>query len=131
MPWCGSARQSEMTTPAVFSRSASRSMDKMAISAPTPCKIGLSGQAGWIAYRRGGTVLVKRATYHEGATYPDFGASLQCYSGGDFIEIETLGPLVSLAPGASVDHRETWTLHAVDETMGSDDVMALLGLGGT
>lgn len=96
--------------------------------APSPCKIGMPGRAGWMAYRLGGTVLVKRVTYIEGATYPDLGASLQCYSGGDFIEIETLGPLVTLAPGSSIDHRETWSLHAVDPAMDTDEALLALGL---
>ena len=96
--------------------------------APTPCKIGLSGRAGWIAYRLAGTVLVKRVSYIDEATYPDMGASLQCYSGGDFLEIETLGPLVTLAPGSSIDHRETWSLHPVEPAMPTDDVLRMLGL---
>ena len=96
--------------------------------ATSPCKIGMPGRAGWIGYRRGGSVLVKRATYIEGATYPDLGASLQCYSGGDFIEIETLGPLVTLASGASIDHQETWSLHAVDPALDTDDAVRVLGL---
>ncbi|MCY7417552.1 MAG: hypothetical protein LH650_03475 [Chloroflexi bacterium] len=98
--------------------------------APAPYKIGIPGRAGWIAYRLGGAVLIKRVTYLDGATYADLGASLQCYSGGDFLEIETLGPLVSLAPGASIEHGETWSLHAVDAGAGADDVLRLLGLTG-
>jgi hypothetical protein len=96
--------------------------------APTPCKIGLSGRAGWIAYRLGGTVLVKRVTYIDDATYPDMGASLQCYSGGDFLEIETLGPLVTLDPGSSIDHRETWSLDPVDPALDTDEALRMLGL---
>ncbi len=96
--------------------------------APGPCKVGVTGPAEWIAYRLAGSVLVKRAPYRAGATYPDMGASLQCYSGGAFLEIETLGPLTTLAPGALIDHRETWSLHAIDPDMGSDAVLAMLGL---
>ena len=96
--------------------------------APSPCKIGIPGRAGWIAYRLGGAVLVKRAAFIEGATYADLGASVQCYSGGDFLEIETLGPLVSLAPGGSISHRETWSLHAVEAGLDSDEALRALGL---
>ena len=96
--------------------------------APSPCKIGIAGRVGWIAYRLGGAVLVKRVTYLDGVAYADLGASLQCYSGGDFLEIETLGPLVTLAPGASVGHRETWSVHAVDARLDSDAALRELGL---
>ena len=96
--------------------------------ATTPCKIGVAGRAGWIAYRLGGAVLVKRVEYLEGTTYPDLGASLQCYSGGDFLEIETLGPLVTLAPGASIGHQETWSLHALDPAMDTHYALRVLGL---
>ncbi len=96
--------------------------------ASRPCKIGVPGRVGWIAYRLGGAVLVKRATWIEGAAYPDLGASTQCYSGGDFIEIETLGALVQLEPGTWIDHRETWSLHAVDPRHGMDELLVDLGL---
>ena len=96
--------------------------------AASPCKIGIAGRVDWIAYRLGAAVLVKRVTYVEGAEYVDLGASVQCYSGGEFLEIETLGPLVALAPGASVGHRETWSLHAVDAGLDSRAALRALGL---
>jgi hypothetical protein len=91
-------------------------------------KIGLQGRPGWAAYRRGDAVLVKRATWLDGEAYPDMDASVQCYSSGDFIEVETLGPLVTLAPGQSTIHRETWTLHRVDAGAPMDVVLMQLGL---
>ncbi len=97
--------------------------------APSPCKIGIAGPVEWIAYRLGGAVLVKRVDHISGATYADFEASIQCYSGGDFLEIETLGPLVTLDPGGHVDHRETWSLHAVDPALRMSETLVALGLG--
>ncbi len=91
-------------------------------------KVGLQGRPGWAAYRRGDALLVKRFTWLEGEAYPDLDASLQCYSCGDFIELETLGPFVTLAPGASTTHRETWTLHRVDPGAPMDVVLAQVGL---
>ena len=73
-------------------------------------KIGLQGRPGWAAYRRGDALLVKRFAWLEGETYPDLDASLQCYSCGDFIELETLGPLRRLQPGEAVTHEERWSL---------------------
>jgi len=43
--------------------------------------------------------------------YPDFGASFETFTNAEFLEQETLGPMTKLAPGASVEHTERWTLH--------------------
>ena len=96
--------------------------------AATPCKIGVAGAVDWIAYRLGGAVLIKRVRYMAAATYPDLGASIQCYSGGEFIEIETLGPLVTLGPAETIHHVETWSLRAVDPRAGTDELLRHLGL---
>jgi len=90
-------------------------------------KVGLQGRVGWAAYRRGDALFVKQTTWLEGETYPDLDASLQCYSCGDFIELETLGPLVTLAPGAATAHRETWSMSRVDPDQPMDAVLAELG----
>jgi hypothetical protein len=91
-------------------------------------KIGLQGRPGWAAYRRADALLVKRFAWLEGETYPDMDASVQCYSCGDFIEVETLGPLVTLSPGESTTHRETWTLVRVDAAAPMDAVLDGVGL---
>ena len=41
------------------------------------------------------------------------------------LEIETLGPLVTLAPGESAAHRELWFQHVFDEPPLLDDEAAL------
>lgn len=96
--------------------------------ASSPCKVGVSGVVDWIAYRLAGAVLVKRVRYIADAIYPDQGASIQCYSGGDFLEIETLGPLVTLGPGEAIHHVETWSVRAVDPRAGTDELLRYLGL---
>jgi hypothetical protein len=58
-------------------------------------------------------------------------ASVQCYSCGDFIEVETLGPLATLAPGESTTHRETWTLTRVDPSVPMERVLDEAGLATT
>lgn len=75
-------------------------------------KVGFANPAGWLAYCLDDTLFVKQAEYQPGAVYPDFNSSTQCYCRKEFIELETLGPLVTLAPGAAVTHRETWRLVA-------------------
>ncbi len=62
--------------------------------------------------------------------YPDRGASAQIYCNDRFIELETLGPLVSLAPDHTVTHVEIWSLSHVGASVDVRDVPRLLELDG-
>jgi hypothetical protein len=73
-----------------------------------PIKLGINSRAGWIAYVNQGTALVKHVPYDARVTYPDNGSNLEAYSCELFLEIETLGALVSLEPGQSATHFEVW-----------------------
>lgn len=75
-----------------------------------PQKIGAQVTDGWAAYWREGKLFLKTFDYVEGASYPDRGCTVEVFFNDEFLELETLGPLTSLAPGASVEHRETWQL---------------------
>jgi hypothetical protein len=75
-----------------------------------PQKVGAANKQGWAAYFRNGTLFVKRFPYVEGAKYPDYGCNFETYTAGDFMEVETLGPLVTLEPGQSTIHVEDWFL---------------------
>lgn len=75
-----------------------------------PQKIGAAVKAGWAAYLRETTLFVKRFPYMDGAAYPDYGSNFETYTDGDFMEVETLGPLAKLDPGESVTHTEHWFL---------------------
>jgi hypothetical protein len=77
---------------------------------PDPQKIGLLNKQGWAAYLRRRTLFVKRASYREGATYPDYNCNFETYTAGSFIEVESLAPLARLEPGASAEHIESWSL---------------------
>jgi len=77
-------------------------------NASGPCKVGMDGRPGWIAYVNRGTALVKFYEYFEEAEYPDNGCSIESYSCADFCEIETLGPLHLLEPGETAEHTEIW-----------------------
>ncbi|MGI9585760.1 MAG: hypothetical protein ACR2N7_09250 [Acidimicrobiia bacterium] len=75
-------------------------------------KIGTQNTRGWIAYRLFDDLFVKWSSTHDEAhTYPDLGSSIECYADRRFVELETLGPLVTLRPGESVRHREVWQLY--------------------
>lgn len=78
-------------------------------------KIGTSLRRGWLAHWRQGVLFVKRASHDEAGAYADMGASGQIYSHPDFTELETLGPLIHLAPGEAAGHHEEWEVHLVDE----------------
>ena len=74
-------------------------------------KIGFPNPDGWMGYAVEGTLFVKHAAYVPDADYLDRGSSSECYCNARFLELETLGPRTSLAPGQSVTHRETWALY--------------------
>ena len=57
---------------------------------------------------------MKRFEVDAEARYPDFGCNNEIYAEGDFLEIESLGPLGLLAPEATVEHTERWFLSTRD-----------------
>jgi hypothetical protein len=75
-----------------------------------PTKLGLAHRMGWVAYLNRGTLFVKRFGYHEGKTYPDLGSNFETFTNPDMLEIETLGPLATLAAGETAEHVEEWEL---------------------
>jgi hypothetical protein len=74
---------------------------------PHRLKLGASGRGGRLAYLRRGWLFEKR---HDAprSDVPDLGAAAQVYADERFVELETLGQLVDLAPGQEVAHVETW-----------------------
>lgn len=77
---------------------------------PSPQKIGFAHSPGWGGYWRSGHLFVKRFTHRHGGTYPDLGSSFELFTNDLILELESLGPLVRLAPGEVVEHVETWQL---------------------
>lgn len=71
---------------------------------------GIFNPLGWGACFSADLLFVKRAPVIHGATYPDFGCNFELFTNRDFLELETLGPLVRLAPGQSTTHSESWEL---------------------
>ena len=72
-----------------------------------------SNRRGWAGYLRNGTLFVKRVDWTKAAAYPDFGVNTETYTAGNFVELETLGPMtprstrrVGLARGALVALQE-------------------------
>ena len=63
-------------------------------------KIGYFNEAGWVGYVRNNTVLIRRFESVAERRHPDLGCNVETYLGGRFLELELLGPLGELAPGA-------------------------------
>jgi hypothetical protein len=80
-------------------------------AATTAQKIGALVPDGWAAYALGGTLFLKRFTPVAGAPYPDLGSAVELFTNAAMLELETLGPLTRLEPGASLTHVETWSVH--------------------
>lgn len=78
---------------------------------PQANKIGAWIDPGVAAYVRDGHAFVKRFGAGAGV-YPDFGCNFQIYTRHDMLEVESLGPLVKLAQGESLNWTEHWNLHA-------------------
>ncbi len=77
----------------------------------SPFKIGFPNPRGWQAYWLQGILFVKHAEYNAQAEYYDHGSSSESYCNDKFIELETLAPITTIAPGATATHIETWNLY--------------------
>lgn len=75
-----------------------------------PQKVGSMVEQGWAAYQNGGNLFLKRFGFEPGATYPDMGCNFETFTRQDMLEVESLGPLVTLEAGGVVRHDEAWYL---------------------
>lgn len=73
-------------------------------------KIGLSNEDAFALLYNHDCLMVKKFDYNPNATYPDGGACFEAYTSNLFLESESLGALVKLAPGECTEHNEYWTL---------------------
>lgn len=80
-------------------------------SVHTPQKTGLLNQHTRASYLLGTDLFVKRYEANPLVLYPDFNCSFEIFTNGEFLELETLGPLVDLLSGFSATHVEHWSLH--------------------
>jgi hypothetical protein len=92
-----------------------------------PFKVGFPNPRGWLAYWWNGMLFVKRAIYDAQAEYFDFGSSSECYCDHRFIELETLSPIHTIAPGETASHIETWELYRdIDRPRHESDAQRLV-----
>jgi len=76
----------------------------------TPFKIGLIHRENWVAYLVGETLFLKTIELLPATEYPDGGCNFEMFTNKDMLELESLGPLQLVEPGASVGHTEHWRL---------------------
>ena len=81
---------------------------------------GTYNPAGWAAYYCDGSLFVKHAAVLPG-TYPDFGCNFEIFTNPEFLELETLAPIVCLGPTETCAHTERWTLFRDVKTGESED----------
>jgi hypothetical protein len=80
-------------------------------NASSPQKFGMSSSQGWAAYARHGHLFVKTFRHFPDKKYPDMNAVLEMFTNKNMLEVESLGPLTRLEPGAEVVHEEVWYLY--------------------
>jgi hypothetical protein len=79
---------------------------------PLPQKLGSFNRNTWGAYLLNGELFLKRyQAAAEPAAYPDYGCSFETFTNDEILELETLGPMTTLAPGESARHTEHWSAH--------------------
>jgi len=76
-----------------------------------PNKLGIAHREGWVAYQLDGFVFVKYFKRFDRVVYPDGNVNFETFANQDILELESLGPLVKLASGATVRHEEVWRLY--------------------
>jgi hypothetical protein len=73
-------------------------------------KLGMKLATGWVAYQNGENVFAKHFSYDPAKPYPDRGVNFEIFTNPAIVELETLAPSGTLAPGASSTHIEHWVL---------------------
>lgn len=76
----------------------------------TPQKVGARVPDGWLAYAAHDCLFAKTFPYQDTAPYPDDGCNAEMFADGRFLELETIGPLREVPPGANAFHEEVWHL---------------------
>ncbi len=84
-------------------------------STSNPFKLGYFNPRGWLGYVYDDVMFVKRFGVRRDEDYTDFGSNCEVYTDARSLELETLGPLVELAPRMDVVHTETWEVYDIND----------------
>ena len=74
-------------------------------------KIGNYNPFGWIAYAMENVLFTKQFSTSPVNRYPDLGCNVESYVRDTSVELETLGPLTTLAPQDSITYEEIWEVN--------------------
>lgn len=77
-------------------------------------KLGYFSWSGAMSYDRDGVRFTKRFAVDDAAVHADRGCNAESFVCDEFVELESLGPLCSVAPGEALEHTETWSLEIAD-----------------
>jgi len=80
-----------------------------------PLKLGVGPAPSRLGYLIDGHVFIKELPPSGPGVYPDRGAAAQIYLNEDFCELESVGPVSALEPGASISHREVWVVETCED----------------
>ena len=76
-------------------------------------KIGIWRPDGCVCYINRGVIFEKSYDMRRDAIYPDGNVSFETFFCVHMAEMESLSPLITIAPGESAYHKEIWTLRRV------------------
>lgn len=91
-----------------------------------PFKIGYFNPHAWMAYWLDGVLFRKTFDLHAGMPHPDNNCNCEMYCNDKFIELESLGPVVKLAPGEALTHVEVWDIFDGMDAL-PKDIQAAIG----
>ena len=87
-------------------------------------KVGLYNAQGWGAHVTDTQAFVLQIKpTGSPAALPDMGCNFETFTKGPFQELETLGPMTTLEPGASASHTEHWFLAKTPPIAETDDAV--------
>ncbi len=93
----------------------------------SPLKMGYFNPHGWMAYWFKGILFCKKFDVCATETFPDGGCNTESFCNDQFVELESLGALVKLKAGGSVNFTENWELHrGLDVPFLSDEIRSVL-----
>lgn len=93
-------------------------------SSPSAQKVGIANHAGWSAVLTETQAFFKLAAWTPDARYPDLGSHTEVFTAGAYLEIETLGVLAPIEPGASSGHTEVWMVVDVPRPLSDEAALA-------
>ena len=76
-----------------------------------PLKLGYFNPHGWLGYLYDDVFFVKRFGVRRDEEYADFGSNSEVHASQRAIELQSLGPILTLKPRENVIHTETWEVY--------------------